>query len=185
MSVGLWDRGTRWSSFRVQAGRGTTVAQFEWLVLRSRAQYICDALGELERFPLAFDLAQDPALPMSTVPVLLLWAKKVIAALGHEREACLQHLRQRLDGAAGVPWATVAGFAIVRPHHLSERPVRDSVIVDTVVVDNAGTVDTACTVALVPLLAQAGAVACRAGTTQRSERTCWRWTTGTATSCQS
>ena len=93
MSVGLWDRGTRWSSFRVQAGRGTTVAQFEWLVLRSRAQYICDALGELERFPLAFDLAQDPALPMSTVPVLLLWAKKVIAALGHEREACLQHLR--------------------------------------------------------------------------------------------
>jgi hypothetical protein len=98
----------------LQAGRGTTLAQIQWLILHGRCQYITDVVCGTEHFSLAFDLAQDPDLPLSTGPVLLCWAREVIDRIGHMRAECLGHLRRRLDGAPAVSWATVASYALVR-----------------------------------------------------------------------
>lgn len=103
----------------VQAGRGTTRKQMEWLILHNRLQYIADVLCSCENFKLAFDLACDPDLPIAGPPVLLRWAQSVIDLLGTDSAACLAFLRKQLDTAAGVDWATVAGYALVRPAHYS------------------------------------------------------------------
>ena len=98
----------------MQAGRGLSRTQLEWLTLHGRAQLLADALCGTEHFALAHDLASDPDLPLAAAPVLLRWAREVVARAGHDMEGCLAHLRARLDGARGVPWATVAGYALVR-----------------------------------------------------------------------
>ena len=109
-------------SAAVQAGRGTTRKQLEWLILHSRLQYVADVLCSSELFPLAFDLASDPQLPIATGPVLLRWAQAVIDLLGTDRQACLAWLRKQLDHAPGVSWAAVAEYARVRTPTL--RPIR-------------------------------------------------------------
>lgn len=98
----------------LQAGRGTTRKQLEWLIIHNRLQYIADVLCSCENFVLAFDLASDPDLPLAGPPVLLRWAQAVIDLLGTDSAACLAWLRKRLDAATGVDWATVAGYALVR-----------------------------------------------------------------------
>jgi hypothetical protein len=98
----------------MQAGRGTTRRQLEWLIIHNRLQYIADVLCSSENFVLAHDLASDPDLPIAAPPVLLRWAQAVIDTLGTDSAACLAWLRQRLDGTLGVDWATVAGYALVR-----------------------------------------------------------------------
>lgn len=98
----------------LQAGRGLSRTQLEWLILHDACQHLTDALCGTERFALAHDLASDPDLPLAPAPVLLRWAREVIVRLGHNHDACLRHLRARLDDAAGVSWATVAGYALVR-----------------------------------------------------------------------
>ena len=98
----------------VQAGRAVTRAHLEWLILHGQCQYLTDVLCGTELYALAFDIASDPDLPLATAPVLLRWAREVIDRLGHDADACLRHLRQRLDRAPGVSWATVAGYALVR-----------------------------------------------------------------------
>lgn len=97
----------------MQAGRGTTRKQLEWLILHNRLQYIADVLCSCELFPLAFDIASDPRLPVATGPVLLRWAQAVIDILGTDREACLACLRKQLDHTPGASWAAVAEYARV------------------------------------------------------------------------
>jgi hypothetical protein len=99
----------------LQAGRGTTRAQLQWLIIHQRMQYVTEVLCSSENFALAFDLASDSDLPLASGQVLLSWSRAVIDILGHDREACLAWLRERLNNAAGVSWATVAGYALVRP----------------------------------------------------------------------
>lgn len=98
----------------MQAGRGITRTQLLWLILHDRCQYLADALCGTERFALAHALAEDPDLPITVAPVLLRWAHEVITRIGHLREDCVACLRRRLDGAPGLSWAAVAGFALVR-----------------------------------------------------------------------
>lgn len=88
--------------------------QLEWLIIHNRLQYIADVLCSCESFELAYDLASDADLPITGPPVLLRWAQAVIDVLGTDSAACLAWLRKRLDSAAGVDWATVAGYALVR-----------------------------------------------------------------------
>lgn len=98
----------------LQAGRGLTRTQLLWLILHDRCQYLADVLCGTERFALAHALAEDPDLPVAVAPVLLRWAHEVITRIGHLREDCVACLRRRLDGAPGLSWAAVAGFALVR-----------------------------------------------------------------------
>lgn len=98
----------------MQAGRGTTRKQLEWLILHNRLQYVADALCSSEQFALAFDVASDPQLPVATGPVLLRWAQAVIDILGVDRHACLDCLRKQLGHASGVSWSAVAEYARVR-----------------------------------------------------------------------
>jgi hypothetical protein len=85
----------------------------EWLILHKRFQYITDVLCNCDQYGLAFDIASDPDLPLTTGPVLLRWAQGIIDVLGHEKATCVAWLRERLDKAVGISWATVAGYALV------------------------------------------------------------------------
>jgi hypothetical protein len=98
----------------VQAGRGPTHTQLQWLILHERCQYLAEALCGTERYALAYGLAEDPFLPIATEPVLLRWAYEVISRIGHLREECIVCLRQRLDAHPSVSWAAVAAYALVR-----------------------------------------------------------------------
>jgi hypothetical protein len=90
--------------------------QLQWLIIHNRLQYIADVLCSCKNFVLAHDLASDPDIPIAATSVLLRWAQAVIDLLGTDSQACLAWLRKRLDSAAGVDWATVAGYALVCLH---------------------------------------------------------------------